>query len=118
MLNDLRRLLEQTKELGRKRVNIIAEGRYPDKRGTKVADVAFYQNDGTDKVSAAKFVEKAEASSDWSAAGAKVAGEYLDNDESALMDLGLEISYDIGVECNRIRTGRLKKSFRPEIKAK
>jgi hypothetical protein len=98
-------------------VQIKAVGRYPVKAATKVADVAVYQNDGTEKITPAKFVERAEAqASGWNDEIYDAISNSLDGYEAALQVLGTQIASDIGDMCDRIRTGRLKASFRPEVK--
>lgn len=81
--------------------------------------MAVYQNDGTATITPARFVERAEAR----------AGEWLDNvrvavighidTEGAALDrLGRRVARDINDMCDRIRTRRLKHSFRHVIKQK
>ena len=123
MLNDLKNLKSQVTDLGRQRIDIVADGRYPNKRGTRVADVATYQNDGTDwrggNVKASKFVERAAAQAgDWSEGMNKAAGDLLEGDPAALVDLGFRIAKDIEDMCDRVDTGRLKSSFVPKVTEK
>lgn len=84
-------------------------------------DVAHYQNDGTkDKggnVTAARFVERAEsAEGKWEEEIDEAVESAIDGNEAALQVLGTQIADDIGDMCDRIRTGRLKASFRGEVK--
>lgn len=83
----------------------------------EVAKVAVYQNDGTEKISPARFVERAAAAEDnWSESIDVAIEAVLEGDSSALAVLGAEIAADIGDVCDRVDTGRLKKSFRAEVK--
>lgn len=104
--------------LAKKRVQVKAVGEYPDKRNTKVQDVAKYQNDGTDRgIEPARFVERAESDADhWNDEVDDALDKYTDGYEQALHVLGSQVSADIGDMCDRIRTGRLKKSFRGDVK--
>ena len=113
----LRHLRHQLQTLDGKRIEIRAEGVYLDKRSTPVNDVAHYQNDGTDRIKPAKFVERAARKAHhWSTSARRAIALYINDAEYSLRDLGLEISYDINVMIDRIKTGRLKKSMRPKIK--
>jgi hypothetical protein len=99
-------------------LQIYASGEYPTKQRTKVQAVAHYQNDGTDRgVKPARFVEKAASKNrNWVNPWGQSVLKYIGGDQSAIMDLGLRISYDINTAVNRIKTGRLKKSMLPRIK--
>ncbi len=113
MLKDLR-AIEATE------IQIQAEGVYPGPRSklkTKVAHVAKYQNDGTERIKASHFVERAakgrrywktkiwKAISDILFKGGKINNQL---EQVARM----HIAYDIGyIYCDRIDTGRLRKSF-------
>lgn len=118
MFQDLERMKAELRDLSRATVQIKAVGRYPVKAATKVADVAVYQNDGTDRgITPAKFVERAEAqASGWSEEIADSVSKSLEGDGAALQVLGTQIAADIGDMCDRIKTGRLKASFRPDVK--
>jgi len=122
-------LREQLKFIGRKRVQVYAKGRYPlkrgrktfykdGKRGTAVQDVAHYQNDGTDKIKAARFVESAELHNrGWALDLHKMLADIYDQASRGIYSLdpikrlGEKMAKDISVACNRIDTGRLKRSF-------
>jgi len=105
--------------LGRKRIDIVAEGNYPVKRNTKVADVAVYQNDGTEKITPSRFVERAAAKAgDWAEEINAASGQTLEGDPAALDALGGQVAKAIEDMCDRIDTGRLKKSFKGEVKEK
>jgi hypothetical protein len=100
-------------------VEIKAVGRYPVKRRTRVADVAVYQNDGTEKISPARFVERAEALADgWKDEIEDGIDGYIEGQPAALHIAGTQIAADITDMCDRIDTGRLKASFRTEVKRK
>jgi hypothetical protein len=106
------------KTLGKTTVRVKAVGRYPTKSRTPVQDVAHYQNDGTSRgVTPARFVERAESSAgNWEEEIDEAIESTIDGNEAALQVLGTQIADDIGDMCDRIRTGKLKKSFRREIK--
>jgi hypothetical protein len=118
MFEDLNRMRSELQNLSRSTVQIKAVGKYPVKAGTKVADVAVYQNDGTNRgITPAKFVERSEAqASGWSDEIDDAVSRAIEGDGAALQILGAQIAADIGDMCDRIDTGRLKASFRPEIK--
>lgn len=81
-----------------------------------MAHVAHYQNEGTDKVSPARFVERAAAENDnWSEEVEETMDEYTDGNEGALRALATEVASDIGDACDRVKTGKLKASFRGQI---
>ena len=110
----LERLLRNLQKLETKKIVIKAEGNYP--RGTPVQHVAHYQNDGTEKIKPAKFVEAAQRKAGhWKRSAHKAIAKYLDDAESALMDLGIEVAFDVNEAVNRIKTGRLKHSMTPEV---
>lgn len=102
--------------LGRKRLNVVAGGKYPKSR-IPVAHNAKWQNDGTDRVKPARFVETAEsANGKWRTQNNAAVWDFLTGGgDVALLKLGLRISDDISKACNRIDTGRLKGSFLPKI---
>lgn len=106
--------------LEKKVVEIHGSGEYPTKKRTKVQAVAKYQNDGTETIKPARFVEKsARKHRHWATAIFRTVSRYLfqqSNLEQSLEEVGLKISYDINVMIDRIRTGRLKASMRPRIK--
>jgi len=70
----------------------------------------------------ARFVQKAAGKHHaWQGIIFRSIGKILfknDNIRQALDDMGLKVSEDISRVCNRIRTGRLKKSFLPTIRRK
>ena len=112
LINDLA-ALEATE------IQIRATGVYP-RRGTKVADVAVYQNNGTPTIKASRFVERATGKHrGWSGLIFKAVAEWLfrhGNMNQVLTDAGIKVSFDISRVCDRIDTGRLKRSFQPFIK--
>lgn len=110
-------LLSRLQRLNQKRVEVKATGNYPNKRQTKVADVAVYQNNGTETISAARFVEKAaQINGHWRHETGKAVSAFVEGDFSSLQLLGNEMADDIGIACNRIKTGQLKASFDAEVK--
>lgn len=103
---------EQLNELERTEIEIVAKGNYPDNRRTKVSDVAHYQNDGTEKIKASRFVERtASAKREWHRPLFLAIGKYLDGNEQDLTRVGRIIANDINQKVDRIRTGRLRESF-------
>lgn len=106
-------LIRQLEELGRVKIEIRAAGKYPGKRKTKVSHVAFYQNDGTETITPAKFVERtAKKKREWKTPLQRAIGKYLSGSESAIILLAKKIALDINRGVNRIDTGRLRTSFR------
>jgi hypothetical protein len=90
----------------------VAQGVYPDRKRTKVSDVAVYQNDGTQTIKPAKFVESAARSRrNWQSPVFRAVGKWLDGNEHELSRVGRIIARDINDRCNRIKTGRLTHSF-------
>jgi hypothetical protein len=116
MLEDLRKDLDR---LAGTTIEIYGQGEYPVKARTPVQKVAKWQNDGTEKIRPALFVQSAERRHrGWQSPVFKAIGQIMFKDanfEQALTEAGLRISYDINNAVNRIRTGRLKKSMRPRI---
>lgn len=104
--------------LSRKRLNVVAGGKYPNR--VLVAHNAKWQNDGTDRIKPARFVESAESSNGkWRTQNNAAVWDFLTGGgDVALLKLGLRISEDISKACNRIDTGRLKGSFLPRIEAR
>lgn len=117
------------KKIGALRVEIYAKGRYPLKRGggtfykdgkkgVWVQQVAKWQNDGTERIRPAHFVEAATLHhGNWQK-------EFTDMIRDVMLDaqrgsyslepikrLGQKMAADISDACNRIDTGRLKRSF-------
>lgn len=131
-------LIGHLRKINNREIQIYAKGHYPVKARTKVQDVAKYQNDGTDRgVTPAHFVEDAAAENDnWSkellkamddaAFGTVIKSNPFAEGEKVKVtgvfsmdpfkELGRRIAADISRHCNRIRTGRLKRSFTFRIK--
>ena len=117
ILQDLRDLLNQAENLGSKRIDVSAHGVYPNRKRTIVQDVAVYQNDGTPTITPAKFVERAEGKARrWESEMDDAVRAYLDGKPMALDRLGERISRDVNDTCDRIKSRRLKHSFRHVIK--
>jgi hypothetical protein len=119
-------LLKQLKSLEKTTIEIRAEGNYPLKTarrsrrgglGTRVQEVAFYQNDGTETIKAAHFVEKAaKAKRGWATPIFQAVSKYLEGFEGPLIDdVGETISRDIGAFTWRIDTGTLRESYKPIV---
>jgi hypothetical protein len=114
-------LMKHLKEIDGLEIHIVAEGEYPTKQRTKVQHVAKWQNDGTDRgIKPAKFVEAAvRRHRGWQSPVFKALGRWMFYGEKyRLKEAGLRMAYDMNTAVNRIRTGRLKKSFRPQYKTK
>ena len=131
-------LIKHLRQMEGKEIHIYAKGNYPVKAKTKVQNVAKWQNDGNTRgVTAAHFVEDAAAESgNWSEALLKAMDEavfgttiktnpFAEGERVTITgvfsmdpfkELGKRIADDIGRHCNRIRTGRLKRSFTFRIK--
>lgn len=111
--------IQQLKKVNGKTLEVYAKGHYPVKAKTKVQDVAHYQNDGTDKIGPARFVETAEKRGDgWTGLISRAFQNILKG-RSVRLELGAIgkiIAKDIMFAVNRIDTGRLKKSMRWRIK--
>lgn len=117
MLKGLRKLKNRLAALDSTTIKIVAAGNYPDKRKTRVADVAMYQNDGTAKITASHFVERAaDAAGEWNDAIASMVVRYLEGNRGALKSLGKTVAREISKMCDRIKTRQLKKSFIAHIK--
>lgn len=106
-------LIRNLKRLNGKSITIVAAGKYPVKAQTPVQDVAVYQNNGTDKITPAKFVEKAERQNQrkWKRKIDEAVCRFLFGDDFAMDFAADEIAEDINKAVNRIDTGRLKKSM-------
>lgn len=117
-----KKLIKELYRLNGTEIEIYASGEYPTKQRTKVQDVAKYQNDGTAKIKAAHFVERAaRRHRHWKWPIFHAIADILfenANMKQSLNTVGLRISHDINVMVNRIRTGRLKHSMLPRIKQK
>lgn len=118
MIEEIRKLRGRLENLGRKSLQIKASGKYPNR--LEVAKNAKWQNDGTDRITPAKFVEAAESQNrGWRSEAMHAAWDFiLGGGDVALLKLGLRISEDISAACNRIDTGRLKGSFLPKVETK
>lgn len=114
---ELQRMLRNAQALAGTSIEIKAVGEYPVRARTRVADVAKWQNDGTDRgVTPSQFVERAGVeNSDWELSAYQAIDGVLEGDSAALRVLGSEVAADIGDMCDRVKTGRLKRSFRAEI---
>ena len=118
-------LIAELEALEGTEIQIQAGGEYPEKRDPDggqlhVAKVAKWQNDGTDRgVKPSRFVERAgRRNRGWASPVFKAIGRVLFKNGDMMFELndaGLKISEDISRMCDRIRTGRLKKSFRPKV---
>jgi hypothetical protein len=119
-------LLRQLKSLEKTTIEIKAEGNYELKTarrsrrgglGTRVQEVAVYQNDGTETIKAAHFVEKASrAKRGWASPIFRAVSKYLDGNEDPLIrDIGKIIARDIGAFTWRIDTGKLRDSYKPIV---
>jgi ribosomal protein L6P/L9E len=116
MIRDMERMIDRLRTLSKTSVRIRAIGRYPVKRNTEVAAVAVYQNDGTETISPSHFVERAAAAEgDWADEIADAIAGTVEGYDAALQVLGAQVAADIGDMCDRIDTGRLKKSFRGDV---
>ena len=116
MLEDITKHL---KELERMELQIVAEGNYPTKAQTPVAHVAMYQNDGTEKIKPARFVQKAAASkNDWRMKVYAAILAYLDGNNDSILKVGKTIADDIMFKIGRIDTRRLRMSLVPKITKK
>lgn len=112
-------LIKQLKKLENVKLEISAKGAYKDKRGTKVQDVAVYQNDGTRHIKASHFVERAARSKRYWGRGIRIAvGRWLTGNEREMDVLGRLMARDINNKVDRIDTRRLKHSFMHRIKRK
>lgn len=113
-----KQIREQLNKLERTEIQIIPKGTYPDKRTTKVSDVAHYQNDGTSRgIKPSRFVERAAiAENEWHQRMRIEVGKYLDGDENSLSRVGFIIARDIMKKIDRIKTGRLLGSMIHRVK--
>ncbi|MCK5610774.1 hypothetical protein KAR91_53370 [Candidatus Pacearchaeota archaeon] len=113
----LESLLSQTKKLGKIELQISAKGVYPGKRNTKVQNVAVYQNDGTEHIKASNFVDRAaRIHREWTSPLQRAVGKWLSGNERELSRVGQLIAKNINEKVDRIKTRRLKHSFRHIIK--
>lgn len=100
-------------------------GKYPPtkktKKRVKVADVAMWQNNGTERIKPARFIEKAMGKHRrWRGIISRSTRLYLfgsrrnnGNFELSYARTGRKIADDINRAVNRIDTGRLRESMRP-----
>jgi hypothetical protein len=110
-------LINQVKKLGEIELQISAAGAYKDKRGTRVQDVAVYQNNGTKYIKPAQFVQRAEKRHRfWITRLQRAVGKWLSGDEREMTEVGRIMARNINRSVNRIDTRRLKTSFRHLIK--
>lgn len=98
-------------------ISVRSPGEYPRRSRTPVSDVCRYQNDGTEKITASKFIERAEEAADgWDQEISWAVDSALDGSGTdALKAAADEIAKDIAMMCDRIDTGRLKRSFEGNI---
>ena len=98
-------------------MTVQSQGRYPTKARTLVADVARYQNDGTEKITPSKFIERARAQAvGWDdEIDAALAEFFAGGGDAALMAAARKIAADISRVCDRIKTGQLKASFEGKV---
>lgn len=115
-------MIQNLQKLEQAELQIQAQGEYPTKSRTEVAVVAKVQNDGATLpnggvIKPARFVERAATKNrHWLTPWGRAVRAYIAGDRFAIEELGMRISQDISEECDRIKTGRLKKSFRPNVK--
>ena len=76
-----------------------------------------YQNDGTEKITPSKFIERAENAADgWNTEISKGIDSIIDGAGVDSLKVAVdEIARDISTMCDRIDTGRLKRSFEGKI---
>jgi len=107
-------MLEQRlRDLSKSRIVVKCPGNYPTKARTPVADVCRYQNDGTDRVTASKFIERAsEVNAAWNDELNDAVFHFISGGgDTVLKGVAQKIAKDISIVCDRIDTGRLKRSF-------
>jgi hypothetical protein len=113
----LEEMMRQVERLSKTKIEIVAVGNYPTKARTKVQSVAIYQNDGTERIEPAKFIEAAEKENQgWQREIDHAASEFLDGNENEVVRLGNKVADDINKAVNRIDTGRLRESMRSVVK--
>jgi hypothetical protein len=118
VIEDIERKIMRLRRLQEKSLTVESPGEYPTKSRTPVADVCRYQNDGTyqngtEKITPSRFIERAaEESEDWSVELGDAVYRYIDNgDDSSLLAAADDMARDISRVCDRVKTGRLKRSF-------
>jgi len=110
--DEIKGLISRLENLGAKGVRVKAAGKYPVARRTPVQDVAMYQNNGTERITPSRFVERAEAKGGWDKLINNAGEAYLKGGgDIALLKAGSKIASDISDMCDRIDTGQLKASF-------
>lgn len=115
---EIRRMRLQAEALRRVSVSVESPGEYPVKRRTPVSDVCRYQNDGTDRgITPSKFIERAEASAnEWESEISKGIDEFLEGLDTGPLKAAADIiAKDISNMCDRVDTGRMKRSFEGKI---
>jgi hypothetical protein len=114
-------MLEQRlRNLSKSRIVVKCPGNYPDKSRTPVVDVCMYQNDGTDRVTASKFIERAsEVNAAWVDELNDAVFQFISGGgDIVLRNVAQKIAKDISTVCDRIDTGRLKRSFVGQVLSK
>lgn len=113
-------MIRRLEKINRNEIAVIAKGKYPDKRGTRVKDVAKWQNEGTERIKASRFVERTiDQKKGWSSNVKRALSGYLFKGQSGLFkSLGSVIARDISRNVDRIKTGRMKKSFKHVMRVK
>jgi hypothetical protein len=111
------RMRRQAENLRKVQISVESPGEYPVKSRTPVSDVARYQNDGTEWITPSRFIERAEDAADgWEIEISKGIDMILNGDSvSSLQPVADEIAKDISDMCDRIDTGRLKRSFTGKV---
>ena len=112
-------MIRQLDELDGLEIEISAKGVYPNRQRTPVQHVAKFQNDGTEHIEPARFVEEAERRNKrwWIDRLAEGAFEFVfEGHERDLHKAGRIMARDINDAVNRIDTRRLRRSFRHVIK--
>ena len=118
MQSPMAQIRQRLRDLEKTKLVVRSVGTYPTKQRTPVADVARYQNDGTDRgIEPSRFIERAQESSDnWSdEISDGVADKVLHGDSGGLKSAAKKMAQDISATCDRIRTGQLKSSFEGEV---
>lgn len=112
-LQDLDRKISRLTKLRSLVVVVKSQGRYPTKARTLVADVCRYQNNGTERISPSRFIERAELEAiGWQEEKKRAYDAFLRvGGVEVLSWLANLIARDISRVCDRIRTGQLKDSF-------
>lgn len=116
----LKPMIKRLEKINKNEITVVAKGQYPDKRGTLVRDVAKWQNDGTERIKPSHFLERTiDQKKGWSSNIKRALSEYLFKKHYGLFrSLGNVIARDISRNVDRIKTGRMKKSFKHVMKVK